>query len=98
MTSQGKELEFVVIPARMQWVMKFNCSGSGCCRGMGSMPGPVQWVKGSSGATAAAQAQELPYAVSVPIEKRKKELDFVAVHWKGTQYYKSTILQFKKKE
>lgn len=24
------------------------CSGSGCCRGTGSIPGPVQWVRGSS--------------------------------------------------
>ena len=59
------------------WVK--NCSNSGHCGGMGSIPGPAQWVKGSTVATAATQvtaeaqlpslAQELPYAVDVAIKK-----------------------------
>ena len=50
---------------------------------MGSIPGPVQWVKGSSIATAAAQvtataqiqflAQELPCATGVAIKKKIKD-------------------------
>lgn len=53
-------------------------SGSGYCRGAGSIPSPVQWVKGSSIATAAicvdhscssdlVPIQELPYTKGVAI-------------------------------
>ena len=40
---------------------------------MGLIPGPAQWVKGSSIATA---AQELPYAVGVAILKKQMQLRF----------------------
>ena len=53
-----------------QWV-KNDCSGLSHCEGVYSNPSPVQWVKGSGIAAAAAQiqalAQELPYAMSVAI-------------------------------
>ena len=49
---------------------------------MGSIPGPVKWVKGSGVAEAVAEvtavaqiqslAQELPYAVGMTIKKKKK--------------------------
>ena len=49
-----------------------DCSSSGHCGGVGSVPGLAQWVKGPRVATAEAQvaaeawiqslAQELPYA------------------------------------
>ena len=58
--------------------------GSGPCRGMGSIPDPVPWVKGSSISTAVAPvaaatriqslAWELPYAMGVAI--RKKQSNF----------------------
>ena len=48
-----------------------DCSGSGSCTGADSISGPVQWVKGSSIATAAAQiqslARELPYPMGMAI-------------------------------
>ena len=34
---------------------KICCRSLGCCRDTGSIPGPVQWVKGSGIATAMAQ-------------------------------------------
>ena len=43
-------------------------SSLGDCRGMGLIPGLMQWIKGSFVATAVAEiqslAQELPYAMS----------------------------------
>ena len=62
-----------------------DCSSLGHCRGASSIPGPVQWIKGSGIDTAMAEvasvvwvqslAQELPYAVSIAIKflKRKKK-------------------------
>ena len=68
------------VPALAQWVKKSDCSGSGWCRGAGSIPHPTQWVKGSgiaeavSYVTAAAQIQslawELPCALSVAIKTK----------------------------
>ena len=73
-----------------------NCSGSGYCRGEGSIPGLVQWVKGSGVSIAAAQVtavawiqsliQELPYAAGAAKERkegkrRKKTLKYhVNIH------------------
>ena len=64
-----------------QWV---NCYGLGCCRGMGSISGTAQWVKGLGIAIAAAQvaavaqiqslAWELSYATGVVIKKKKGEV------------------------
>ena len=58
-----------------------DCSISGHCRGADSMPSPAQWVKGSSIATALAQAaavawipspaQKLPYVMGVAIKLKK---------------------------
>lgn len=62
-----------------QWV---NCYGLGCCRGMGSISGTAQWVKGLGIAIAAAQvaavaqiqslALELPYATHTAKTGNKK--------------------------
>ena len=40
-----------------QWVKNLTAasSSSGCYRGIGLIPGPVQWVKGCGVATAVAQ-------------------------------------------
>ena len=49
----------------------------GRCGGVGLIPGPVQWVKGSTEATAVAQIQslawELPHAESVTKKKERKK-------------------------
>ena len=54
----------------MAWWVK-NPTGLGRCGGTGSIPGPVQWVEGSTIAVAAAQiqslARDLPYATGVTI-------------------------------
>ena len=42
------------VPAVPQWIQNLDCSGLDLCRGVGSTPGPAQWVKGSGIATAAA--------------------------------------------
>ena len=59
-------------------------SGLGCCGSVSSIPGPVQWVKGSSVAVAVAQieavawiqslAWELAYAMGAAIEQTKEIL------------------------
>ena len=51
-----------------------DCSGLGCCGGIGLNPGPVQHVKGSSVAAAWIQslARELPHAGGAAIKKKKK--------------------------
>ena len=59
-----------------------DCSSSCHCGGVGSIPGPVQWVKGSHVATGASYftavvpvqslAQELQHAASLSIKKKKK--------------------------
>lgn len=52
-------------------------SGLGGCRGLGSIPGPGWWVKGSSVAIALAQVQRLgwepPHAMAAAI-KREREM------------------------
>ena len=62
------------VPAGLQCIKNLECSGSGCCGGVNSIPGLVQWVKEFSIAAAAAQiqslAQELPYAIGVAIKKK----------------------------
>ena len=57
---------------------------------MGSIPGPVQWVKGSSFAPSVTQvmaatkiqslAQELPYLAGAAIKKKKKKKSLVTDH------------------
>ena len=42
------------VPAVMQCTKESDCSSSGHCRGVGSIPGLVQWVKESGIAAAAA--------------------------------------------
>ena len=59
-----------------------DCSSLGCCGGVGLIPGPAQWVKGSGIAAPAVEAtsvariqylgQELPYATGAAILKKKK--------------------------
>lgn len=60
-----------------QWVKNLiACSGSGCCRGTGSIPGPAKCLKGSSVAAAAAWIQSLarkvPSAAGAAIIKKTK--------------------------
>ena len=67
----------------MQWV-KNPAAAEDQCRGEGSIPSPVQWVKGSDIAPAVAQvinvtwiqslAQELPYAMGAAV-KLKNQLN-----------------------
>ena len=47
------------VPPVAQWVKESDCSGSGHYRDKSSIPGLMQWVKGSSAATAAARIQSL---------------------------------------
>ena len=64
------------------WVRNLECNSSSRCRGAGSIPGPVQQVKGSGTAAAVAQvatvaqiqslAWEYPSAVSAAIKKINK--------------------------
>ena len=65
------------------WVKNLDCSGSGHCKGKGSIPGLVQQVKGSSIAAAVMQvaavtwtqslAWELPYAADAALKEKKKK-------------------------
>ena len=59
-----------------------DCISSSCCRGTGSIPSPVQWIKVSGVAIAVAQvvaeaqiqslAWELPYTMGVAIKLKQK--------------------------
>ena len=57
-----------------------DCSGLDRCGGVGSIPGPAQWVRGSGipAAVALRQSlvQELPYATSVAIKKQPNYLRY----------------------
>ena len=61
-----------------QWVNNPTVSGSGHCGSVDSISALVQWVKGSSIATAVIQAatvapiQEFPYAAGVAIKRENK--------------------------
>ena len=48
------------VPTVEQW------SSLGSCKGTGSTPGPVQWVQGSTVATAVARIQSLVQELHVP--------------------------------
>ena len=50
---EKKKKKYLLVPSMLQWV-KYKCSGPGCCRGMGSISGPVQWVKRSGIAASVA--------------------------------------------
>ena len=56
-----------------------HCSGSGCCRGSGSIPSLAQWVKGCGVAAAGAKiqspVQELPYDVGAALKLKFRESD-----------------------
>ena len=65
-----------------------DCSSWGCCGGVGSIPGLVQWVKRSGLATAAVVAAaawrqslawELPYVAGAAIGKKKTKKDDFSV-------------------
>ena len=60
-----------------QWVKHPTAAAQICCRAMGVIPGPAQWVKGSRVATAAVQiqslVQELPYAMGAAVKLKKKK-------------------------
>ena len=61
-----------------------DCRSSGCCRGVGLIPSPAQWVKGSRVTIAAAQVAavariqslpwELPYATDAGINNNNNEI------------------------
>ena len=42
------KIDFLGAPAMVQQVKNLtsDCSGLGCCRGVGSIPSLVQWIKG----------------------------------------------------
>ena len=58
-----------------QGVRKSDCSGSGHCGGMCSIPSQVQWDKGSGIVAAMAWTQSLawetPYTTGMVIKKKK---------------------------
>ena len=61
-----------------------DSNGLGCCGGVGSISSLMQWVKGSSVATAAVEVtavdqiqsmtQELQYAMGTSIKRKKKSV------------------------
>ena len=71
--------EYKGVPAMAQWLKHSTVAAWVNCRGAGLIPSPAQWVKGSGVAqvTSAARiqslAQELPYATSEAIKKKKKK-------------------------
>ena len=71
-----KELNFTFSTEFLLCVVDYrsDCSSSGCYGGVGSVPGSVQWVKGSGVASAEAWIQslawELPYAMATAITNK----------------------------
>ena len=92
------------VPAVALWVKNLNCSGLGPCRGAGSIPGPVQWVKGSGVAPAVAEitavvqthslAWELPYATGVTIKWKKKGWGVHLTVLSGLYFYPLWVFLF----
>ena len=59
-----------------QW-FESNCSSSSCCGGLGLIPGPVQWVKGSGVAATTAWIRVPSLATSMCLWcswKRKEKM------------------------
>ena len=67
-----------------------SCSGSGHCGGAGSIQGLVQWVKGSSLATAVVQIQSLAWELLYAAGGAKKKLNIILITIEEKSKNKST--------